>query len=185
MRPLREKLTYANVMVTVLAVLVLGGGTAYAVTKALPKNSVGTKQLKKAAVTPAKLSRASKAALTGPAGPAGPAGPQGDAGIAGPRGPEGPEGPPGKPATALWAVVSESGALLAGSHAVSSSGTMPYFVNFDRDVSSCAVMASQNGPGLQNVVSGVSASLKTVSVYVISRETGAFAEGQISVAVFC
>jgi hypothetical protein len=62
---------------------------------------------------------------------------------------------------------------------------MPYLVTFDREVSSCAVMASQNGPGLQNVVSAASAGLKTVSVFVISRETGGFAKGQISVAVFC
>ena len=48
MTRLRPRLTYANVMVTVLAFVVLGGG-AYAATQ-LPKNSVGTKQLKNNAV---------------------------------------------------------------------------------------------------------------------------------------
>ena len=43
MRRLRDNLTYANVMVTVLAFIVLGG-VAYAA--GLPPNSVGTKQLK-------------------------------------------------------------------------------------------------------------------------------------------
>lgn len=181
MKASRDKLTYANVMVSVLAVLVLGGGTAWAAHAMLPKNSVGSGQIRQGAVTPAKLSSASKAALTGPVGPKGDTG---AGGPEGPRGPQGPQGAPGEPATALWAVVGESGTLLAGSHAVSSSGTTPYFVTFDRDVSSCAVTASQNGPGLQNVISGVSAGLRTVSVYVISR-TGAFAKGQISVAVFC
>jgi len=53
MRRVRAHLTYANVMVTLLAFVVLGG-VAYAAT-ALPKNSVGTKQLKKNAVTAAKI----------------------------------------------------------------------------------------------------------------------------------
>jgi hypothetical protein len=177
---LRGRLTFANV-VACIALFVALGGVGYAATS-LPKNSVGTRQLKKAAVTPAKLSKASKAVLTGPAGP------KGDTGTAGPRGPEGTPGKPGEPgepATALWAVVGENGELLHGSHAVSSSGTMPYLVTFDRDISSCAVAASQEGPGLQNVVSTANTSLKTVSVYVISRESGAFAKGEISVAVFC
>jgi hypothetical protein len=91
MKKLRSKLTYANVMVTVLAFCVLGGGTAFAATQ-LPGNSVGTKQLKKEAVTPAKLSTASKAALTGPTGPTGAAGPQGPKGDPGDRGRTGPRG---------------------------------------------------------------------------------------------
>jgi hypothetical protein len=93
---LRSKLTYSNVMVTVLAVLVIGGGTAYAASEMLPKNSVGSKQIKKEAVTPAKLSKASKAALTGPQGPkgnTGATGPQGLKGDQGNRGEIGPAGP--------------------------------------------------------------------------------------------
>jgi hypothetical protein len=45
MARIRERLTYANVMVTILAFVVLGG-TAWAVAQ----NSIGTKQLKKNAV---------------------------------------------------------------------------------------------------------------------------------------
>ena len=48
-----SKLTYANVMAT-LGVFVALGGVGYAATK-LPKNSVGTKQLKANAVTAAKI----------------------------------------------------------------------------------------------------------------------------------
>jgi hypothetical protein len=48
MRRIRGHLSYANVMVTVLAFIVLGG-TAFAVAK-LDKNSVGSKQLKAGAV---------------------------------------------------------------------------------------------------------------------------------------
>ena len=50
---LREKLTYANVVSTLCLFLLLGGG-AYAATK-LPKNSVGSKQLKNGAVTGQKV----------------------------------------------------------------------------------------------------------------------------------
>jgi hypothetical protein len=53
MRAIRCHLTYANVMASVAVFVALGGG-AYAMT-ALPKNSVGTKQLKQGAVTSAKL----------------------------------------------------------------------------------------------------------------------------------
>jgi hypothetical protein len=82
MHRLRGKLTYANVMATI-AVFIALGGASYAATQ-LPKNSVGTKQLKKGAVTPAKFSPAARSKLVGRAGPAGPAGPKGETG---PRGP--------------------------------------------------------------------------------------------------
>jgi hypothetical protein len=48
MEALRRKINYANLTATV-ALSVALGGSAYAATQ-LPKNSVGTKQLKKAAV---------------------------------------------------------------------------------------------------------------------------------------
>jgi hypothetical protein len=71
----RPRLSYANVMATIAVFLVLGGG-AYAATS-LPKNSVGSKQLKNGSITPAKLNAAAKAALKGATGAQGPAGPQG------------------------------------------------------------------------------------------------------------
>ncbi|HTR74020.1 MAG TPA: hypothetical protein VMH33_02020 [Solirubrobacterales bacterium] len=116
MARLRAKLTYANVMVTILAVVVIGGGSAYAASQALPANSVGTRQIQAKAVTPGKLSYSAKKALAGKPGPVGPIGktgldgatgeqgkegPQGDTGPRGQPGPkgekgeEGPEGPPG------------------------------------------------------------------------------------------
>jgi len=52
---IRPHLTYANVMSTIAVFLVLGGATAFAVSKALPKKSVGTKQLKGSAVTATKI----------------------------------------------------------------------------------------------------------------------------------
>ena len=78
MKRVLGNLTYANVMATV-AVFIALGGASYAAIK-LPKNSVGAKQLKSGAVTPAKLAQASKATLTGPAGAPGPQGPAGPPG---------------------------------------------------------------------------------------------------------
>jgi hypothetical protein len=84
MKKFRSRLTYSNVMVTVLAFVVLGG-TAYAATE-LGKNSVGTKQLKRGAVTQAKIAKAAQAALKGQAGP------RGNTGAVGPRGERGAKG---------------------------------------------------------------------------------------------
>ena len=54
MKRVARKLTYANVMVTILAFVVLAGGTAFAAGQ-LGKNTVGSKQLRKNAVTAAKI----------------------------------------------------------------------------------------------------------------------------------
>jgi Collagen triple helix repeat (20 copies) len=72
-----------------LALFVALSGTAYAAT--LPRNSVGTTQLKRNAVTSAKVKPRSLLASDFRRGqlPAGPQGPQG------PQGARGPEGPPG------------------------------------------------------------------------------------------
>ena len=57
MRKLRRRLTFANVM-SVIAVFIALGGAGYAASN-LPKNSVGTKQLKKNAVTGDKVKNGS------------------------------------------------------------------------------------------------------------------------------
>jgi len=63
-----------------LAVIVALGGTSYALT-AVPRNSVGTAQLKAHAVTKSKLAAGlSTVGLAGPVGPPGPAGAPGAAG---------------------------------------------------------------------------------------------------------
>jgi hypothetical protein len=53
-KPLRGKLTYANVTSTLCLFLLLGGGAALASSK-LGRNSVGTRQLRRSAVTTAKI----------------------------------------------------------------------------------------------------------------------------------
>jgi hypothetical protein len=79
--------------VALLALVIALGGTSYAAVQ-LPKNSVGTKQLRAKAVTPAKLSTKvqTQLAAVGAPGPAGATGPQG---APGPQGVPGPQGDPG------------------------------------------------------------------------------------------
>ena len=95
---MRSRLTYANVTATLALFLALGGVSWAAAT--LPRNSVGTKQLKTSAVTSAKVANGtlqrsdfddSALPATGPTGPhradrprrpTGPTGPTGPAGAA-------------------------------------------------------------------------------------------------------
>ena len=71
--------SYAGVTAT-LALIIALGGTSYAVS-ALPRNSVGTAQIKRHAVTKGKLARG--VAIAGPRGRKGAPGPPGPAGAAG------------------------------------------------------------------------------------------------------
>jgi hypothetical protein len=124
MHRLRGKLTYSNVISTVCLFLLVGGGTAFAASQ-LGRESVGTNQLKKAAVTPAKLSAAAKAGMQGPQGPqgqqgpkgatgargaTGAQGPKGDTGARGETGPQGPKGEPGEPGGTILSPVYNLGA---------------------------------------------------------------------------
>jgi hypothetical protein len=76
-------------VVACLALAISLSGTAFAVATALPRNSVGTAQLKTGAVNSAKVKNASLRAADfapgqiprGPQGPAGPAGPAGVSGV--------------------------------------------------------------------------------------------------------
>jgi hypothetical protein len=101
MRKLRHQLSYANVMSSIAVFVVLGGGAYAAAT--LPKNSVGSKQIKANAVTSSKVKNGSllssdfkpgqlRAGAVGPAGPAGPTGAAGPAGAAGVKGDKGDAG---------------------------------------------------------------------------------------------
>src|SRR5215217_3881452 len=88
LRSLRDRLTYSNVMATV-AVFVALGGTSYAAIT-LPRNSVGTNQIRSNAVSSSKVKNRSLAArdlsvaarnfLRGQRGPRGERGPQGPRG---------------------------------------------------------------------------------------------------------
>lgn len=102
-RLVRHRPSPATVIASI-ALLVALGGTSVAAVSALPRNSVGTPQLKNNSVNSLKVKNRSLKAIdfargqlpagqTGPTGPAGPAGPEGPAGAAGPKGDAGPAGP--------------------------------------------------------------------------------------------
>src|SRR5689334_23168094 len=99
MSRIRRHVTYANVVASLALFLALGG-VGYAAMK-LPKNSVGTKQLKNGAVTGNKIAGATKKQLMGSSGA--------DVGPAGPQGPPGPQGEPGS--ARAYARVSGTGEL--------------------------------------------------------------------------
>jgi hypothetical protein len=102
---LSARLTYANIVASLALFVALGGGAYAAIT--LPKNSVGSKQIKDGsvrsadlannAVTSAKVKNGSLLSADFKAGQL-PAGAQGRAGVQGPVGPQGPTGATG-PAT--------------------------------------------------------------------------------------
>jgi len=79
-RFISQQLSYANIMATLALVVALGGG-AYAISQ-LPKNSVGSKQVKDNSLR-AKDFKAGQV----------------PAGVQGPQGPQGVQGPPGTPGT--------------------------------------------------------------------------------------
>src|SRR4051812_34652759 len=93
-----------SLVISVIALVVAMGGTGYAAFR-LPRNSVGSAQVKKNAITSVKVKNGSLKRLDFAAGglPVGGQGPKGDAG---PRGQDGPPGAPGAAGTAKgWGVV--------------------------------------------------------------------------------
>lgn len=158
----RPRLTYANVISTLCLFLLIGGGTAFAASQ-LSKESVGARQLKKEAVTPAKLSTASKSALIGPAGPVGPKGATGATGPAGPAGPAGAPGTSASPATEVVTAVTvndtsagketvvtcPSGTVLGGGYVLNPNGNAGVVLravrNYAPDTGSWLVRALNSG----------------------------------------
>ena len=90
---LRRHLTYANVVASLALFLGLGGA-AFAATQ-LPRNSVGTGQLKREAVTAGKIAKKTRNQLRGRRGATGPQGAQGRTGKQGPKGAAGAKGATG------------------------------------------------------------------------------------------
>src|ERR1700742_4018459 len=120
MKPLRRRLTYANVMSSIAVFLVVAGGTAFAASQ-LGKESVGTKQLKKEAVSLAKINAAAKTSLKGATGPAGPQGVKGEKGDKGEKGEKGEKGTTGEPGPFLSNL--PSGKTIYGSFEILGSAT--------------------------------------------------------------
>jgi hypothetical protein len=82
------KLPSPAMVVALIALFVALGGTSYAVTQ-LPRNSVGTAQIKDRSILASDIKSSEIRKLKGPAGSSGPAGPTGPTGATGPAGPTG------------------------------------------------------------------------------------------------
>jgi hypothetical protein len=171
-------LSYANVMATIGVFLALGGAS-YAAIK-LPKNSVGSKQIKDGAVSSADIKNHSIKA--------------GDFKGGLPRGEQGPKGDPGPAAAKYWArikgttagVISSSGGITVTRAAGGNAS-----VTFPEDVSNCAVALTVAGSAAGRDIRRTSASSgKTivvntwiwtnVSTGAVETTTDAF-----DIAVFC
>jgi hypothetical protein len=189
MKQIRKRLTYANVMVTILAFIVLGGA-AVAASRHLRKNSVGTPQLKKNAVTGLKVTNGSLRAadfnLKRPAGPQGPVGPQGLPGVA---------------ATKLFAYIADKGPTAtagvqygSGVSAVSDpSGDNSYEVTFDQSLQFCVVQATAGfgsptedfttaSPAIPNVAI---LGANPTKVYVTFVSEGLITDTSFFISAFC
>lgn len=132
-------------VVACAALFVSLSGAGYAAI-VLPAKSVGTKHLKRNAVTSAKVKKHSLLRSDFKRGqiPRGPQGVQGIQGIQGIQGVQGPKGDPGTPATRLWAYVSATGTLRGGSGVVASSriSSGSFSVTFNQSIVNCAATAN-------------------------------------------
>ena len=157
LRRLRGRLSYANVTAS-LALFIALGGTGYAAVT-LPRNSVGSAQLRSNAVGTKEIRRgavrsgdirnrtirlsdlatSTRKSLRGTPGPAGPA---------------------GKDGAAYRAALSQAGVILGGDARATghAAGTNLYRVEFPADVSACTYAATlaavQNGPVLEQPPAG-------------------------------
>ena len=137
MRALLRRCPSSATVIASVALLLALGGTSVAAVTVLPRNSVGTAQLKNNAVTSSKvknhsLLRADFKSGQVPRGPAGPAGPTGATGAQGPKGPTGPAGTAGT-TNIRWALVAADATIVAKSDSnisLTSHSTGNYILNF-------------------------------------------------------
>ncbi len=179
---LRRHLTYANVAATLALFLALGGA-AYAATR-LPRNSVGSAQLKKGAVTASKIAKGTRKQLRGERGPAGAQGQVGKTGARGAKGATGAAGAAGGngPAYEVFgsgkAIATSGGAVLATNLAAGA-----YVVTADLTVESSAattVTCTLNGGG--EAVGFVEAGKPTSLSLSVTRNLGAAGNATLSCA---
>jgi hypothetical protein len=139
-----------TIVIACLALLFALGGVSWAAT-ALPRNSVGTAQLKNNAVVSSKvknhsLLRADFKSGQIPRGPAGPTGATGPKGTTGARGPTGPAGSSGS-SNIRWALVKADATIVDKSDSNISitshtGGAGVYILNFGSPIDTKLILAS-------------------------------------------
>jgi hypothetical protein len=181
-------------VVALLALFVAMAGTGYAALK-LPKNSVGSKQIKKDAVNSSKVKNHSLKAGDFKAGqlPAGPRGPIGPTGPAGTNGTNGTNGSDGAPATRLWAAIqpgSPPSVIRSGSAAtVTRAGAGQYDIDFGSDIQGCAASATVAETATRFATAQLKPEFPSITrqqVHVVTWTPGAAPEDdKFYVEVFC
>jgi hypothetical protein len=168
MKGIRRHLSYANVAATLALVFAMSGG-AIAATGGFASNGKlqacvneeGRLKLLKAGEHCRRGTKSLSWSQTGPEGAAGAKGAPGApgaAGQAGANGAKGDPGPSGQPTNVLWARIDSDGVIETEGHGVievKDEGTSPYTVTFNRDVSECAVVASQDSMTSNYAISDV------------------------------
>jgi hypothetical protein len=168
---IRERLTYGNVVAT-LALFIALGGTSYALA-ALPRNSVGSEQIRPRAVAKPDLRQGAVVSRS-----------LRDGAVAvkdlsrGARGAlAGPKGERGSDGVAYRVLVNSGGGPVRGNatDVEHQAGSGLYFISFDRDVSTCVATATlsdaQNGPTLETPPAG-RVTLGTLGSRVLVRTFG-------------
>jgi hypothetical protein len=182
MRSIRRFRLSPALVVAGAALLIALGDTGWAtVSQLVPRNSVGTAQLKRNAVTSAKIRNGQvrledlhrRARRPGPRGPAGPPGPAGAV-------------------TRLWAVMNASGSIARGVGTVSAGrlGAGVYEVIFNQNVTNCAFVGSVGGAAdAAGNPGAVAAARRTGNANGVRVETrnlgGALADRGFHVLVVC
>jgi hypothetical protein len=174
-----------SAVILVVAVL-LSASTSAAVTERL----ITSKDIKNGTIQPVDLSAAAKRGMRGSQGQQGAQGPQG---LPGPPGAQGAPGAPGASATALWAVINGLDGTLARGSGVTTSGTIgvgEYVVDFNRNVSGCAYVASlgavdtYGGQGYGGITVA-RRPLDPNGVYIRTDDNNGTAFRSFHLAVFC
>jgi hypothetical protein len=129
---------------------------------------------------------------TGPQGQPGAKGATGSPGAAGAAGANGATGPmgstgaSGQPSNVMWAKINESGEVENGegvSDELTGAGT--YKVSFERDVTQCAVVATENEGSSEHFVSTVEQQGGNKALVILISRTGGNVTGAFSIIAAC
>jgi len=136
---IRDRLTYANVMATIAVFIALGGG-AYALT--LPRNSVGSRQLRPDSVgrTELRQGAVTSSAISNRSVQLRDVSPSARDSLRGAQGPPGRQGPPGPTFSA--AVNAVGGIVKGNANSSLGSGVNGYVIGFSRNVADCVATAT-------------------------------------------
>jgi hypothetical protein len=187
LRALIERRPSPALVVACVALFVALAGTGVAAVVVLvPKDSVGTAQIRNSAVISSKVKDHSLNAKDFAKGqiPAGPAGATGAAGAVGPAGPIG-------PGISTWAIVKSNGTLdkASGVTTVTRKSVGVYDVAFAIDVTNCSLVASAGTDTAGTTTRGSIANFnrtKTPTIVEVTTSTGTTAADRaFSLAAIC